>query len=325
MLEDKPRWKFASRLVLTKAYGHVMLLEDRVLGQWVCLNRSDGKFLWRHLYFRPDLICGIDSGVIVASDTEGWCGCYGISLDTGKLLWTSHGPGIWGIIARLLDFIPFFDNEFRDSPVLVRDGECICRSGRVLNVQSGKLKRRISRAEVQALAAEAEQPQRGRFGRDGRAQTPDDGCWLSNNTLQPNGNIHYDASKLQFSLLAPDETLRWHLDVTTLGHVEDRTYKYVHPFLYVTVSDEKATRPHPKLPHYVVPNPTFFHLFVLDVATGQVLQQIKLNERKVWMCGIQDADERAVLISLEGKELHYYPVVDTAVEHRTASSPRHSG
>ena len=90
-------------------------------------------------------MAGIDSGVIVANETRSdgpWTagfGCYGISLQNGRLLWTSHGSGLWGRFVRLLDYVPGFTNELRDTPEQVEDGKVYCRSGRVLDVTTGQL------------------------------------------------------------------------------------------------------------------------------------------------------------------------------------------
>ena len=70
---------------------------------------------------------------------SGLLGCYGISLENGQLLWTSHGSGIWGRLGRLLDFVPGFANEFRDTPRQIKDGKNFCDSGRIIDIQTGIL------------------------------------------------------------------------------------------------------------------------------------------------------------------------------------------
>ena len=148
MLEEKPAWSFKSKRPLTRWFEHVHLLSDRVLGYWFCLDRSSGSRLWERR-LAPDEIVGIEDGVIVANERRRLSfsstryGCYGISLETGKLLWTSHASGFWGwILLMALDV--------KDCPVHVHDGKCFCRSGRILDVKTGRLVGRVPKEEVQS-------------------------------------------------------------------------------------------------------------------------------------------------------------------------------
>ncbi len=156
MIESTPAWSFGSKKPLTKWYGHVHLLADCVVGQWFCADRTTGKLRWRGKLLRPNTILGFDSGVIVASEMRSdglWTadfGCYGISLEDGRLLWTSHGSGLWGRIVRLLDFVPGFTNELRDTPHHVQNGKVFCNSGRVLDVKSGMLLHKVDAQEVRS-------------------------------------------------------------------------------------------------------------------------------------------------------------------------------
>src|SRR5262249_7436635 len=99
-------------------------------------------------------VVGLTEDVAVASETRSdgpWTadfGCYGISLKTGDLLWASHAAGLWGRVLRLLDSVPFFTNDLRDTPARVRGNEVICNSGRVLDVHTGADLRRVPREEV---------------------------------------------------------------------------------------------------------------------------------------------------------------------------------
>ncbi len=155
MVNPTPQWSVTAHYSLTDWYGHVHLLPNKVLGQWICVDRLEGKILWEKRFARPNTICGVEQNVIVASEKRSdgpWTldfGCYGISVETGKLLWTSHGQGSWGKLLRVCDFVPGSTNEFRDSPHHLENGECFCTSGRVLDVSTGADLRRVSPEEAQ--------------------------------------------------------------------------------------------------------------------------------------------------------------------------------
>jgi hypothetical protein len=128
-------------------YGHVELLKRHVVGQWFCLDRDSGSCFWDRRFWRINAIQAVADGVIVGSETRSdgpWTagfGCYGIDLETGKLRWVSHRNGVWGKLVRMLDFFPGFTNELRDVPLSVEDRQVFCASGRVLDIQTGKLLR----------------------------------------------------------------------------------------------------------------------------------------------------------------------------------------
>src|SRR3954470_22795843 len=154
MIEPDLIWTFGVRQRLTDGYGHVELLPHHVLGQWFCVDRATGRRAWERRFFRPNNVVGIADGVIVASEMRSdgpWTadfGCYGISLESGRLLWTSHADGWWGRFVRMLDFVPGFTNELRDAPVDVTGCRCTCGSGRVLDVRTGHTVRRLSKQEA---------------------------------------------------------------------------------------------------------------------------------------------------------------------------------
>ncbi|QDV69044.1 hypothetical protein Poly24_27580 [Rosistilla carotiformis] len=99
MLNETPIWEFQAKQPLIRWYGHVRLLTDKVVGQWFCLDRQAGLVHWEH-NLHPDEIVDIVDGVIVANERRRQhigslrYGCYGISLDTGEVSWTSHSSGL---------------------------------------------------------------------------------------------------------------------------------------------------------------------------------------------------------------------------------------
>ena len=137
MLIDTPRWSFHAKRPLTRWFEHVRLRPECVVGQWFCLDRRDGLAKWeRHL--RPDEIVAVSDGVIVANERRRLSvgslrhGCFGISLDTGKVIWASHSTGLLDGLRRLVGWT--------DHPVLVANHRVYCHSGRVLDVATGRLK-----------------------------------------------------------------------------------------------------------------------------------------------------------------------------------------
>ncbi len=121
------------------------VVERRAIGQWFSVDLDSGEEQWSTRGGRANTFCGVDSGVIVASEMRSdgpWTldfGVYGRSLETGEPLWTSHREGVRGQVLAWLDKVPGFTNGFRDRPLFVRDGRCFCNSGRVLDVTSGAL------------------------------------------------------------------------------------------------------------------------------------------------------------------------------------------
>src|SRR5688500_4948391 len=109
MIDPAPRWQYVFRGGMSD--GNPRLLPNRVVGPWYCLDRATGALLWRRQFTRPNTISGIAQGVIIARE---WrmdspvvmeLGVYAISLETGKLLWVSHGNGWWGRFVRSLDYV----------------------------------------------------------------------------------------------------------------------------------------------------------------------------------------------------------------------------
>lgn len=310
MLTESPQWTFASKRPLTQWYGHVQLLSTHVLGQWFCLDRESGERKWQRRMFRPNTIDGVESGVIVAIEMRAdgpWTaafGCYGISLENGGYLWISHGEGVWGRFVRLLDFFPGFTNELRDTPHHVSDGKVFCSSGRVLDIQSGRLLDRMDPELVRAYET---------------ARTPEDDFHRSHFEQQHQKVRIADGLVLQYAgagpgykwgvldIAAETETGRplWRFSNNQLDrHVAQ--YRLALPFLYLVVSDEPEDKPHPTKKHYVLPNPTLWHLLAIDLWTGSIVQDFPLDHRKLAKCRIEDVDDTGLLIGKSCRELVYF-------------------
>lgn len=314
MLTTEPRWTFASKKPLTQWYGNVQLLDHHVVGQWFCLARESGELKWQHRIFRANAICEVDSGVIVASEVRSdgpWTdqfGCYGISLDDGRLLWTSHGSGVWGWFQRVLDFVPGYTNEFRDSPHHVKDGRIFCHSGRVLDVYTGKTLERTAPDSVSSCER-AETLAQSLYGTSvSREQKK---VSIGNGILLFHPAAEEGRTRADWEIIAENESGEqvWRLPIKeTKRHIDGDFYSYrlAMPYLYLVVSDERRYRPHPTKPYYVQPNPTLWHLMAVSVRNGNVVQDISLGTEVLEECRIEDVDDRGLLTSSSSRELLYF-------------------
>jgi hypothetical protein len=318
MLAEKPKWIFVSKKPVAQWYNHVHLLPNHVLGQWVCLARGTGELLWQRSLLRPNTICGVDSGVIVGSEMRSdgpWTfdfGCYGISLTDGRLLWTSHASGVWGPLLRLFDFVPSFTNEFRDTPHHVKDGRVFCNSGRVLDVLTGRTLERIDPQTIYATSS-AERT----------AEDCDESKTPYERNVFPIGNglslsrpsIEDQRTPEAWEVVAESEDGNelWRLPIRQLTPQKDGCYfgeRLSMPFLYLTVSEGRFNKPHPKHPNQsvlVVPNPVPWRLFTIDARDGSVLQDLSMDFEKHDTCRIEDLDDRGLVVSLSSRKLLYFP------------------
>ncbi len=322
MIVEQPTWSFATSAPLTKWYGHVSLLNERVLGQWVCLRRSDGALLWQRRFRRANTIVSVVDDVIVASETRSdgpWTidfGCYGICLHTGHMLWVSHGIGLRGALGRLLDYVPGFTNDLRDAPAAV-DRACVyCRSGRVLDIRSGRMLYRVRDSEIPTSSHWAFRRRinslnslsvRGEFQTSPLRAAED--LFLTRvppQALEPQTGTPDRYDNVSLYAIASDRSLRWQFRASELGYFGDVIpFALCHPFVYVVVSDSPPTVPiQHNQPLVVRPNPGTWHALTLDVTTGSVLQDIVLGHSDNG-ARIEDADDRGVLFSLGQHRLLY--------------------
>ncbi len=314
MLQQTPAWRFAPHSKLTPRHGHVQLLGGRILGPWFCLRRAGGDVLWQRDFSRPNSIRAVAGGTIIASETRSHgprtasFGCYGLSLETGELLWTSHAGGWWGRLVRMFDFVPRFANEFRDAPARLVGDRCVCASGRVLDVHTGK---EIRRPSTDRPDRPSEVPSDARRLYEGMRRNEftrvplRDGLWLSNKRSGDDVRI----AEFCLYLVDDDGGVHWTFDLETAGYRIDGdffSYRYVPPYVYLVASQQSNRKSHPTRPHAVLPNPTVYHLLVLELETGTIAQDIRIDRRNLSQCRIEDADEEGVLISSAARELQYY-------------------
>jgi hypothetical protein len=316
MLATPPRWTHSSKQPLTQWYGHVQLLPKHVLGQWACLERSTGQLLWARRLGRPNTVRGVGADVIVASEMRSdgpWTadfGVYGIDLETGKLLWTSHANGLWGRLVRGLDAVPMFTNELRDRPALVRATDCVTERGRVLDLKTGK---RIGKEFSPA-------PQHDVSKHLARALYMEGSCALEWGTLrlgspeapravEVNGRkqVQFSRGVLRLFLQTGSGQIPWTFTLEEHGcHCASNyfSYRLATPFVYVLVSDRPDHVPDPRRgTPYVVPNAGRYQLWTIDARTGRIEQRVAITDSEQTRCRLEDVDEQALLVSAEDQLL----------------------
>lgn len=288
---------------------HVHLLPDRVVGYWFCLDRHSGARLWERRLNLAE-IAGIEDGIIVANKRHYVCdictprsGCCGISLETGKLLWTSHGPGLW---SRLL-------SEFHsESPAYVADGKCYCWSGRVIDIHTGRIVNRIPQTEITPpKPPESDETilRRTKDPADPIRLRVGDGAWLSHKVaVDPTENIWEElASKpWAFRLFLTDDagSVKWEFDLKNTGYEDLYDTRYSCPYLYLLVGETPARRNEKKPADH---DPWHSHLLTLDLANGRIVQDIQITRTPTDGCGFEDIDASGVLVREGDRTLHYFP------------------
>ena len=306
MIQQEPVWSFSPRKTLTQWYGHVHLLDNHVLGQWFCLDRSSGTCFWENSFRRANTISGITDNVIVASETTNYfatidAGCYGIDLASGNLLWTSHANGLLGILLRICDFVPGYLNSMRDSPLLVNGDQTTTSRGRILDVSTGKQIDRISRKKALELfmqnfySPEKELYHKGfvRYHNSWIAhQLPNAGQSISE--LEWTKDFYNNGFHIY--RLDANEKIEWEFHLK--DHIEGTYYSYHFDtrYVYMIVSQEKNyhTNSHNGRTEY---RPVKYFFFTLDLEQGKIVQDFPLSDSSFVTCRIEDVDTHGILIS----------------------------
>jgi hypothetical protein len=274
----------------------VELLADGAIGQWFYVDRESGKLRWARSFGRPNTVDGVSDGIIIASERRSdgpWAfnfGIYGIELETGKLRWVSHGDGWTKGLLRLLDFVPAFTNELRDAPLRVSEGECLTDRGRVLDVQTGHLKRR----EVVKKASHQRKPETVPWRAlyfEGQCNLGELGHLERNDrTIEGDAVTFHSDSSLVFRLIDPGGQERWSFSPLAHGvYSGTNAYasRYEGGFLYLVVSEKPAS----------YRSPARFSLWTLRVETGEVVQKVSLGDDPFEEARIEDMDAANILIS----------------------------
>jgi hypothetical protein len=100
-------------------------------------------------------------------------------------------------------------------------------------------------------------------------------------------------------------TLLWRFSIDQLDrHIV--SYRLAPPFLYLVVTDEPELKAHPTKEHFLLPNPTYWHLVTLELRTGDVVQDFSLDDEKLAECRIEDVDHQGLLIGKSSRKLAYF-------------------
>jgi hypothetical protein len=124
-------------------------------------------------------------------------------------------------------------------------------------------------------------------------------------------NRTLDEPRDSFLLSATDQAgaLIWKFDLAATGYIVNHfnfhASRLVGRYFYVIAAEGPNSKCVPA-PRYSEPIPTMFHLLTVELERGTVVQDFRLSDHPVIQCQIEDADDIAVLISIERQELKYY-------------------
>lgn len=302
-LDLKLHWSVTARHQLFQWYGKVQMHGGHAFGQWICVDTSTGGLVWERKLKRPNTIVGIDQGIIVASEMRSdgpWTadfGVYGISAGTGAVLWSAHREGLLGQICAALDRVPGFTNEIRDAPIGLVDGEVHCRSGRVLNLQTGQcVRRNAEEAQRRTMQISvALQDQRDFTTAHGR---------LIISTATAEKHHRFDV------LMRQAESRRWSFSAEEHGvfvRSNIHSWRVYEDHLLMIVSAEPDTLAvRADQPFIVRSQPTHRELWGIRLEDGVIGLRVPLTLSPVFECRIEDADEQYVLISSDNSRLSCY-------------------
>ena len=306
MLSAMPAWVLSDQIMT--AHDHMRLLPDRIVGTWLCAQRSNGKLIWSFDARRPNQISGIIDSVLIATENYpvGMMGTgnfhrYGISLDSGQLLWTSHPSGACGEASRFgsWDLEDFDVDGDAAAPRLIEDGKCLCKDGSIIDPHSGHQVGQMTPNDVDLSAKRmmtARSSERSRAFYRSMSQEPCRGIqlvpgkWLSGERFR----------SLQFTLCNAQNVCEWSFDLKQTGYEQEHPsyyqFRLVDQYIYLVAYEHFKEEPPPAPDHWKPPEPRQFHLLTLDLHNGKVVQDIPIGNRKLRTCGLEDADQAGVLI-----------------------------
>ena len=303
MLE--PRWTYSNASGLRKWYGHVDYYGPYVIGQWFTLDADSGKEHWSRKSLRANTICGCSHDVIVASEMRSdgpWTadfGIYGISAQTGAMLWINHGRGLWGKLLRCFDYVPGFTNEFRDRPKCIVDQHVVTERGRVLEILTG----------IDCPSLRLECPETTERSRPAQKFYDNKSLSFNGNTIKVEGHRHEfciirsgnDGNELLWRFAAKDRSV----------YVDGNYYSYrIHNgFIFIILGDAPNYVPiSDSKPLFVKPNPANYQMGVLNVSSGNCELFPLLDAKQRKECRIEAIRDSRMLISCDGSQLTEYEI-----------------
>lgn len=327
MLREVPAWTVVAQRCLTQGYGYVRLMRRHALGEWICVERDTGGVLWEHEFDRPNSISGVADDVIVATENlsvglggNGSFHGYGLELETGHLVWTSHPSGQCGErSAEGYSYPDRYDQQGADAaPTLVEEGQCFCADGRVLDAASGREIGRIPADEVEMRATRMRSdPASALYWSRNSSSTRNSGFPIAPGRRLRLG-IKRSNREFSVHLNSEDGTNLWTFTLTRAGyemtHPNFYSYRWAGQYLYLVVSEPIEVEPTPTPGQYTPPPPRRFHLLTLELERGTVVQDLPIETIPLAECRIEDVDEHGLLISsnpnarpyVSGKVLRYF-------------------
>lgn len=298
MLAPSPKWSFAGGGPLPPWNARIVLLPGYVLGSWYCRDRGTGRLVWQNECVDANIVCGVDSGVVVAADmdddaTRSFCG---IGLEDGQVRWTADGSAVSAGLLSMEDYVPFFAGGFDRGPIRVKDGKVstFWGHGPVRDVRTGMPTTETNLAEPTASPFE---PLRL------HPWTPHwSSVWVADGIelrfeiaeglefigRETNGGEHRGRERWRY---APRAAGRWTGECIY-------AYRIALPWLYLVGSEG----PHQFYPHLPPGPPAVWRLTVLDLRSGVVAQDLRLGSAPGYACRIEDLDESGLLVSLQAGE-----------------------
>lgn len=264
------------------------------------------------------------NGVIVATEnlSVGLGGSgdfygYGLKLETGELLWTSHPGGQCGErSAEGYSYPDRYDQPGADAaPKLVEEGECFCADGRALDAVSGCEVGRIPADEVKMRATRQSADPASAFYWSRFSPSRQKGFLIA-----PGRRLRAQRGGPEFfvDLNSEDGTKIWTFTLARPGyemaHSNFYSYRLAGQYLYLVVSEPLEVEPKPTPGQYAPRPPRQFHLLTLELERGTVVQDIPIGTAPLVESRIEDVDDHGLLISgdestrpyCSGKVLRYF-------------------
>lgn len=305
MLSATPAWVLSDQMMT--AYDHMQLLPHRVIGTWLCAQRSSGKLIWSFDAMRPNQICGIVDSVMIATENYpvGMMGTgnfhrYGISLESGQLLWTSHPSGTCGEASPFStwDLEDFDVDGDATAPRLVEDGKCLCKDGSIIDPLSGHQIGQMAPRDVELRASRMMNQRSSERSRAFYRSISQERCrgiqlsrgkWLSGERFR----------SLQFALCNVQGACEWSFDLRQIGYEQKHPsyyqFRLVDQYIYIVAYEPFKEEP-PVPGEWKPPEPRRFHLLTVDLTNGKVAQDIPIGNRRLCTCQLEDADQGGILI-----------------------------
>ncbi len=220
-------------------------------------------------------------------------GVYAISADTGKLLWSNHGNGILGVLARICDYIPGFTNELRDSPKYICDQYLLTEKGRIIDITSGLVS--------SACTSFEEEPESNAY------------LFYTNKEIRIyNGILRVKANTESFELSFISEARSWSYNTSEHNYFMETnfySFRLLDSHIALILADGPSFVPIKETdPTIIKPNTVNYSLGLIDIRSGETTIQKLEFEKTETSCRIEDVAGARLLISTNGKNLYEYEI-----------------